>query len=105
MHMHKPAHPGEVLSELYLKPLNLTVTEAAGALAVTRQALSVLINGRSGVSTGMAMRLAKAFSTTPQLWLNMQHHYDLWVEWKNIKLSKVKVLVSGEPTFTGQTQD
>jgi len=96
MRMHKPAHPGEVLKELYLKPLNLTVTDAAEALGITRNALSELVNGHSGVSTPMALRLSKAFGTTPELWLNMQHNYGLWVAQKTISLSKVKVLFSTE---------
>ena len=92
MRMHKPAHPGGVLKELYLEPLRLTVTEAARALGITRKALSELINNRTGVSTAMALRLAKAFGTTPELWLNMQQHYDLWVARKRLRLGRVKEL-------------
>ncbi len=100
MRMHKPAHPGEILKELYLEPLNLTVTDVAKALGITCNALSELVNGHSGVSTPMALRLGKSFGTTPELWLNMQHNYDLWVTRKNISLSKVKVLFSNEPSFS-----
>jgi len=92
MQMHKPAHPGEVLREMYLEPLGLTVTDASSALGVTRKALSELVNGRSGVSTSMALRLSKAFDTTPELWLNMQQNYDLWQARKKTKLARVKVL-------------
>ena len=92
MQMHRPSHPGEVLREMYLAPLGLTVTDAAKALGVTRKALSELVNGRSGVSTSMALRLSKAFGTTAELWLNMQQNYDLWQARKNTRLSKVKVL-------------
>ena len=94
MRMHKPAHPGEVLKELYLEPLRLTVTEAARALGITRKALSELINNRTGISTAMALRLAKSFGTTPELWLNMQQHYDLWVVRKRLRLGLVKELRS-----------
>jgi addiction module HigA family antidote len=90
--MYKPAHPGEVLKEMYLEPLGLTVTNAAESLGITRKTLSELINGRSGISTSMALRLSKAFSTTPELWLNMQQNYDLWKAKKKTRLSKVKVL-------------
>jgi addiction module HigA family antidote len=90
--MYKPAHPGEVLKEMYLEPLALTVTDAAESLGITRKTLSELINGRSGISTSMALRLSKAFSTTPELWLNMQQNYDLWKAKKKTRLSKVKVL-------------
>ena len=92
MRMYKPAHPGEVLKEVYLEPLQLTVTDTAKALGVTRKALSELANGRAGISTQMALRLAKAFGTTPELWLNMQHNYDLWLARKKTNLSKVRVL-------------
>lgn len=101
MHMHKPAHPGEVLKELYLEPLELTVTDAAKALGVTRKTLSELVNGRSGVSTSMALRLAKAFGTTPELWLKMRQNFDLWTARKRTKLSEVKVLFSADPSLNG----
>jgi addiction module HigA family antidote len=93
MQMHKPAHPGEILKEIYLEPLNLSVTETARALGITRKALSELINERTGISTAMALRLSKAFDTTPELWLNMQQNYDLWRERRKVKLSKVRVLI------------
>ena len=92
MQMHKPAHPGEVLREMYLEPLGLTITIAAKSLGITRKTLSELVNGRSGISTSMALRLAKAFGTTPELWLNMQQNYDLWKEKRRTRLSNVKVL-------------
>lgn len=90
--MYNPAHPGEVLKELYLEPLDLTITEAAEALGVSRKTLSALVNGRYGVSPDMAMRLSKAFGTTAKLWLNMQHNYDLWQVKQRIELSGVRVL-------------
>ena len=90
--MYKTAHPGEFLKEMYLEPLGLTVTNAAESLGITRKTLSELINGRSGISTTMALRLSKAFGTTPELWLNMQQNYDLWKAKKKTRLSKVKVL-------------
>lgn len=92
MRMKNPAHPGEVLRELYLTPLDLTVTEAAAALGVTRKAFSELVNGKSGVSVEMALHLSKAFSTTPEYWLNMQRNYDLARARTKAKLGRVKVL-------------
>jgi addiction module HigA family antidote len=74
--MFNPAHPGEVLRE-YL-PNNMSITEAARRLGVTRQALSALLNGRAGVSAEMAIRLAQALDTNAEMWLNMQSTYDLW---------------------------
>ena len=79
MRMHNPPHPGEVLKELCIDPLGLSVTEAAEALGVSRKTLSAILNGRAGISPEMAIRLAKAFGTTPESWLNQQMHYDLWV--------------------------
>jgi len=92
MKMHKPAHPGEILREMYLSPLNLTVTETAKALGVTRKTFSELINCSSNVSIAMALKLSKAFNTTPEFWLNMQQNYDLWNAMKRVKLGSVKVL-------------
>ena len=79
MRMHNPPHPGEVLKELCIDPLGLSVTEAAEALGVSRKTLSAILNGRAGISPEMAIRLGKAFGTTPESWLNQQMHYDLWV--------------------------
>jgi len=78
MNMHNPPHPGEVLRELCLEPLDITVTDAAVALGVSRKTLSAILNGRAGISPEMAIRLAKAFDTTPESWMNQQMHYDLW---------------------------
>jgi addiction module HigA family antidote len=75
MKMHNPPHPGEILRELYLKPLGLTITEVAKGLGVTRKTLTVLVNGHAGVSPEMAIRLSIAFDTTPESWLNSQQHY------------------------------
>jgi antitoxin HigA-1 len=90
--MHNPPHPGEVLKGLYLEPLGLTVTRAAAALKVSRQALSELINGKTGVSSQMALKLGKAFNTTPDLWLNMQYKYDLWQTKQKINLDDIEVM-------------
>ena len=78
MKMHNPPHPGEVLRELCLKPLNLTVTRAAQALGVSRKTLSGILNGRAGISPEMAVRLSLAFGTTAETWMNQQVQHDLW---------------------------
>lgn len=78
MHMHNPPHPGEVIRELCLTPLKLSVTKAAEGLGVTRKTLSSLLNGRSGISPEMAIRLSKAFGGSPESWLSQQMIYDLW---------------------------
>ena len=96
MEMHKPAHPGEILREMYLSPLNLTVTETAKALGITRKTFSELINCNSSVSIAMALKLSKAFDTTAELWLNMQQNFDLWNARKKIRLGPVKVLLKNK---------
>ena len=75
--MHNPPHPGEILRELCLQPLGLSVTEAAQALGVSRKTLSSILNGRSGISPEMAVRLSIAFNTTSESWLQQQLQYDL----------------------------
>jgi addiction module HigA family antidote len=77
MTMKEPAHPGEVIRELCLDPLGLTVTKAAEVLGVTRKALSELLNGHAGVSPEMAVRLSKAFGGSVESWLRQQMLYDL----------------------------
>ncbi|WP_198243646.1 HigA family addiction module antitoxin [methane-oxidizing endosymbiont of Gigantopelta aegis] len=78
MLMHNPPHPGEVLKELCIEPLGLTVTDAAKALGVSRKTLSAILNGKSGISPEMAVRLSIAFNTSSESWLNQQTQYDLW---------------------------
>jgi len=76
--MHNPLHPGEVLRRLYLRPLGITLTQAAKTLGVSRSALSQLANGRARIHPKLAWRLAQAFKTTPEFWLNAQGNFDLW---------------------------
>ena len=78
MPMQNPPHPGGIVKRQCLEPLGLTVTRAAEGLGVTRQALSELVNEKAGVSVEMAIRLSKAFGSTPETWLGMQLAYDLW---------------------------
>ncbi len=94
MKMHNPPHPGEVLRELCLKPLGLTVTEAAAALGVSRKTLSSILNGRAGISAEMAVRLSLAFGTTAESWLNQQLQYDLWRAERNRKKLHVTKLTA-----------
>jgi addiction module HigA family antidote len=77
MSMKNPPHPGRILRQECIEPLGLTVSNAAAKLGVTRQTLNNLVNGRAGVSPEMAIRLAKAFGSTPELWLGLQMQYDL----------------------------
>ncbi len=87
----KPTHPGRIVKEDYLKPLSITINELASTLDVSRKTLSKIINERGSVTPDMALRLSRAFGTTPDLWLNLQKNYDLWQaenaskEWQRVK--------------------
>jgi len=76
--MHNPAHPGEVLRDLWLEPLGVSITSAAEKLGVSRKTLSKIINGNAGISADMALRLATWLGTTPDMWLGMQAQWELW---------------------------
>ena len=73
-----PAHPGGILKRHYLEPLGVGVSRAALALGISRKTLSKILNERGAVTPEMALRLSRAFQTTPELWLNLQRSYDLW---------------------------
>ena len=94
----EPSHPGEIIKVWYLKPLGLTQEEAAKNLGIARKTLSMLLNGKQGISAEMAVRLSKAFKTTARLWLNLQSTYDLWYAEKNVDISKIKAFqTSNQP--------
>ena len=92
MKMHNPPHPGEILRDLCLEPVGLSVTRAAEALGVSRKTLSAILNGRAGISPEMDIRLSLAFDTSAETWLNQQSQYDLWQAEKNRKRLKVERL-------------
>ncbi len=73
-----PTHPGGILKRQYLEPLGLSVSEVAKAIGVSRKTVSMLVNQRCAVTPDIALRLANAFGTSPELWLNLQQNYDLW---------------------------
>ena len=87
--MKNPPHPGRRIRDACLEPLGLSVTDGAGVLGVTRQTLNNVIHGKSGISPQMAIRLSKAFGSTPETWLRMQLAYDLAQARK--EESKIKV--------------
>ena len=76
--IHNHPHPGEILRETVIAPMNLPVTEAAKRLAMTRVALSRVLNGKAGISPDLALRLEKAGVSTARFWINLQANYDLW---------------------------
>ena len=77
MPMKNPPHPGEIIRDLYVEPLDLTVTQAAAGLGVTRKTLSLLLNGHASISPEMAVRLSKVFGRSAESWLQLQMQYDL----------------------------
>ena len=95
--MYDPPHPGEILRELCLEPLGISVTRAAKALDVSRKTLSAILNGRAGISPEMAIRLSLAFDTSPESWLNQQAQYDLWVARQKQQEFKVEKLSAAFP--------
>ena len=78
MLMYNPPHPGEIIKELCLEPLGLSVTDAAKGLGISRKTLSSIINGKAGISPEMAVRLSIAFNTSSESWIRQQSQYDLW---------------------------
>ncbi len=90
MPMKNPAHPGRIVAHACLEPLGLSVTEGAKILGVSRQALNNVIHGKSGISPEMAIRLTKAFGSTPETWLRMQLAYDLAAALKHERKIKVR---------------
>ena len=87
----QPTHPGKIIQEDYLKALSITITEMASTLGVSRKTLSKIINERGAITPDMSLRLARAFDTTPDLWMNLQKNYDLWQaehiskDWQRVK--------------------
>jgi len=94
MLMHNPPHPGEIIKELCLEPLSISVTDAAEALGVSRKTLSTILNGRAGISPEMAVRLSIAFDTSAESWLNQQSQYELWHAEQHRGELQVKKLVA-----------
>jgi addiction module HigA family antidote len=85
-----PTHPGGIIKRMHMEPLRLTVTQLAAVLGVSRKTLSKIVNERAGLTPDMALRLSRAFGTTPDLWLNLQKAHDLWIAehestgWENV---------------------
>jgi addiction module HigA family antidote len=90
MAMKNPPHPGEIIRDLCLEPLSLTITDAAAGLGVTRKTLSLLLNGKAGISPEMAVRLSQAFGRSPESWLQLQMQYELAKVRKSAKTINVK---------------
>lgn len=92
--MFNPPHPGETLKEFYMKDYNLTVAKAALMLGLSRKHLSNIVNGKVPITTEVALKLAKCFKTSAEIWLREQIVYDLWTAKQNVNLDDVTVVVS-----------
>lgn len=92
MKMYNPPHPGEFIQEIFIEPYNLSLRMIAAKLKVSTSTLSRLVNGQSGVTSEMALRLSKTLGRSPESWLIMQNNFDLWHAQKRINLKEVEKL-------------
>ena len=90
MRMYNPPHPGDIIREFCIEALDLSVTDAANFLGVTRKTFSSLLNGRSGISPEMALRLSKVFGRSAEGWLKLQLQYDLWQAQQKADIKSLK---------------
>jgi addiction module HigA family antidote len=90
--LKEPMHPGEVLKELYLDPLDMGAIAFARRLDVPRTRIERLVKGVTSVTPDTALRLARAFNTTPSYWMNMQTNYDMSVASKVVDVSGIEPL-------------
>jgi addiction module HigA family antidote len=90
----RPTHPGGILKRHYIEPLSLKISEIAKDLGVSRKTISKIVNEKGAITPDIALRLSKTFNTSPELWLNMQAKYDLWVaEQESPGLGKLALLL------------
>lgn len=99
MGMHNPPHPGEFIREIYIAPYDISVRAVAKNLKVSSSTLNRLLKGESNVSPEMALRLSKALGRSPESWLAMQDHYDLWHARKRLNLKGIKKLHKPHNTY------
>jgi addiction module HigA family antidote len=107
--IRRPTHPGNIIKEDYLLPLSITIKDMADTLGVSRKTLSKIINERGAITPDMALRLSRAFDTTPDFWLNLQQNYDLWhaetasKEWQKVKPFPQSILHSNSTSHSEQS--
>ncbi len=86
-----PSHPGKIIRGLYLEPSSISISTLSKVLGVSRKTVSRIVNEKGSVKADMALRLSRAFDTSPQVWLNLQKNYDLWhaerhsEDWQNVQ--------------------
>lgn len=91
--MNKTPHPGEILNEFFIKENGLSISKTAMHLGLSRQSLSELVNGKNGITAQTALRLAKAFNTSPRYWMNLQSAYDLTRASQTLNTDDIECLV------------
>ncbi len=92
--LEAPMHPGEVLKELYLDPLDMGAIAFARRLDVPRTRIERLVKGVTSMTPDTALRLARVFNTTPSYWMNMQTNYDMAVASKKVDVSRIEPLIA-----------
>ena len=90
--MHNPTHPGKILLEDWIKPLNFTISKFALRIGTSRKNLSEIVNCKTGISPEMALKLSKALGTSAELWLNIQQAYDLWHARQTVNLDNIEII-------------
>ena len=90
---NNPPHPGEILNEFYLKENGLSISKTASNIGISRQSLSELVNGKNGITAQTALRLSKAFNTSPRYWMNLQSVYDLKKAEQSVNLEEIEELI------------
>jgi addiction module HigA family antidote len=90
MEMFNPPHPGEILLEECIKPLNVSISAFALRIGTSRKNLSEIVNCKTGISAEMALKLAKVLNTSAQFWLNLQLQYDLWQAKQHVNLDNIE---------------
>ena len=106
--IRRPTHPGNIIKEDYLLHLAITIKDMADTLGVSRKTLSKIINEKGAITPDMALRLSRAFDTTPEFWLNLQKNYDLWhaetasKEWQKVKPFPQRILHHNSSPYSEQ---
>lgn len=107
--IRQPTHPGNILKEDYLVPLSIKIKDMAENLGISRKTLSKIVNERGSVTPDMALRLSRAFDTSPNFWINLQKNYDLWLaekassDWQKVKPFPKDVLHWNSSEISDQT--
>jgi len=107
--IRQPTHPGNILKEDYLLPLSIKIKDMAENLGISRKTVSKIVNERGSVTPDMALRLSRAFDTSPNFWINLQKNYDLWLaekassDWQKVKPFPKHILHRNSSEISEQT--